>query len=116
MDWRLYIPIVFILWLIAMLYVGPSYFTRLRQFINRLESHHEAVFDRLGRPGLSLTALRTRNSWSTVWFVARKEYRRLDDDEIVRIGDAVWLRLMLWVGGFAYIVIALPIMATYQPY
>ena len=116
MDWQLFIAPIFILWLLAMLYVGPSYFRRLGQFISRLESDHEEVFERLGRPGLSLTKLKMGNSWSTVWFVARKEYRSLDDDEIVRIGDSVRVRLMVWVAGFAYIIAAMPVLATYQPY
>lgn len=116
MDWRLYIAPLFILWLLAMLYVGPSYFRRLGQFIDRLESHHEELFERLGRPSLALSAIAIGNSFSTAWFVARKQYRQLDDDEIKRLGDAVWTRLMFSVAGLVFTVVAFPITATYQPY
>lgn len=116
MDWRLYIAPIFILWLLAMLYVGPSYFRRLGLFTDRLESHHKSVFERLGHPTLSLLKMNLGSSVSTVWFVVRKEYRQLPDDELLRLGDSVWVRLMLWVAGFVYIIIAFPIAATYQPY
>jgi hypothetical protein len=115
-DWRLYLPLIFILWLLAMLYVGPSYFRRLRQFIDRLKSHHESVFEQLGRPSLALLKMSMGSSLSTVWYVARKDYRHLSDDELIRLGDSVWIRLVLWVAGFVYMAIAFPIMATYQPY
>ncbi len=116
MDWRLYIAPIFVLWLLAMLYVGPSYFRRLGQFISRLESHHEGVFEELGRPSLSLTAIRVGNSWSTVWFVARKAYRQLGDDEIDRLGDSVWIRLMFCNAGAVFTLIAFPLAAPYRPY
>ena len=115
MDWRLYIAPMFILWLLAMLYVGPSYFRRLGQLIARLESHHAAVFDRLGRPSLSMLKMTIGSSASTVWFVLQRDYRRLEDDEAIRLGDSVWRRLICQLAGFIFIVIAFPIAATYQP-
>lgn len=116
MDWRLFIAPIFILWLVAMLYVGPSYFRRLGQFIARLESHHERVYDRLGQPSLSLADIRISSTLPTVWFVARKKYGELADEKIVQLGDAVRIRLLISMAGIVYLVVAIPIAATYQPF
>ena len=115
MDWRLLLPGPFLLWLLAMLYVGPSYFRRLRLFLDRLEGHHQPVFESIGRPGLSLLLRNPGSDMSAIIYISRRKYRDLPDEEVVRLGDSVRIRLILWVAGMTYFLVAMPIMATYRP-
>ncbi len=114
MDWRQFLPLPFVLWLLAMLSVGPPYFRRLRLFFDRLESHHQSEFTRLGRPSLSLLRKNIGSDISALRFISRKMYADLPDEDLVRLGESVRIRLFLWAAGIVYFLVAMPIMATYR--
>ena len=82
-----------------MLYIGPTYFERLGKLIERLKSHHESEFRRLGEPSLGMLEMKMRSTAAVVWFVLRKDYRELADPEMVRLGDATRIRLFFSLAG-----------------
>ena len=106
MDMAMLLAPLLILWLLAMLYVGPSYFRRLGQLIDRLEKHHNSEFERLGRPSLKMLRMTMGSTLAVVWFVLRKDYLQLPDDETTQLGNATRSRLMFSLAG-ALIVFAI---------
>ena len=95
-----YVTVLFLLgWLLAMLYIGPSYFRRLRELIDLLSKHHPSTFGRLGQPSLDLLKMQIGSSASLVSFVLRKAYLDLDDPEATRIGNAARWRLLFSFSG-----------------
>lgn len=101
-----------ILWLLAMLYVGPSYFRRLEQLIDRLESHHDSEFERLGRPSLKMLKMTMGSAMAVVWFVLRRDYLRLSDAETTRLGHSTRSRLLFSMAGPLIMFVMLPITAS----
>ena len=102
---------LFLLWLIAMLYVGPTYFRRLGQLIDRLKSHHSDEFERLGRPSLKMLEMTIGSGVAIVLFVVRKNYLALSDDELTDLGDSARSRLIFSMIGPLIVTIMLPISA-----
>ena len=102
-----------VLWLLAMLYVGPSYFRCLRLLIAQLESHHRSEFERLGRPSLSISSMAVGSTTALVWFVLRKDYLRLSDPETTRLGNSTRNRLLFSLAG-ALIVFAILLTSAIQ--
>ena len=78
-----------VVWLIAMMYVGPSYFRRLKELIERLIEHHPAEYERLGRPSIEMQPTRMASTDSIEHYVLKKFYTDLEDPELNRLGDAM---------------------------
>ena len=57
---------LFILWLLAMLYIAPTYVRRPGQLIDRLHSHHNDEFERLRRPSLKTLRMTMRSAMAVV--------------------------------------------------
>ncbi len=112
MNLSLLLAPLFLLWLLAMLYVGPSYFRRLGQFIDRLESHHNPEFERLGRPSLKMLKMTMGSAMAVVWFVLRKGYLQLSDAEITRLGNSTRSRLLFSMAGLLIPFVMLPLSAS----
>ena len=95
-----------------MLYVGPSYFRRLGQLIDRLKSHHASEFERLGRPSLSLMTATIGSALAVLWFVIREDYLQLADAETTKLGNAVRNRLLFGLLGPVVVTLAMPIASS----
>jgi hypothetical protein len=78
-----------------LLYIGPSYFRWLRKFIERLESKHQSVFEKLHRPNLSIGKITMESGFATTRYIVGRGYRRLHDASLTEIGEAARWRLLL---------------------
>jgi hypothetical protein len=103
--------LLLVFWLVAMLYVGPTYFRCLGQLMERLKSHHYSKFELLGEPSMSILEMKMSSTAAVVWFVLRKDYRELADPEIVRLGDATRIRLLFSLAG-VFIVLGISLSAN----
>jgi hypothetical protein len=91
--------LAFVGWLLAMLYVLPTYFRRLRELVDLLSNRHPDTFERLGRPSLDLLKTQIGSTANLVFFVLRKDYLELDDPDVARSGHAARWRLLLSLAG-----------------
>jgi len=80
-----------------LLYVGPTYFRRLRLFIARLQSDHRSTFEALHRPSLSIRKIKVESAYAVTAYVLRRRYLRLQDETLAELGDAVRWRLVAYI-------------------
>jgi hypothetical protein len=91
-----------VVWLLAMMYVGPSYFRRLRDLIERLAEQHAAEYERLGRPSIEIQPTRMASTASIERYVLEKRYTELEDAELTRLGNALRWRLQFMASGILF--------------
>ena len=98
---------LFVLWLLVMLYVGPTYYRRLGALVNRLERDHCFEYQQLGRPSQKSSKMMEGSEWEVALFVLRKDYLQLSDAEATRLGNAVRTRLIFIFSGPLLLIVML---------
>jgi hypothetical protein len=98
----------FFVWLVSMLYVGPSYFRRLRKLIDALATEESELYETLGRPTLSFLDSRIRSTVALLDYVLRGKYSTLKSQAIRSLAASVRLRLLFWVAPFVLLTVSFP--------
>ena len=92
--------------LLAMLYVGPSYFRRLGQLIEILRTDSPEIYEQLGRPSISFLDINIRSSMAMVSYVLRRKYSSLACERTRHLAESIRNRLFAWVIPFLLFAIA----------
>ena len=80
------------------------YLFLLARLFNRLEGHHGAVHESLGRPSLFLNN-NIRNNWLVIGWLWRKEFATLPDHETVRRATIVRVLFIALAVNFALMMV-----------
>ena len=91
-----------ILYLVSLLYVGPTYFRILDRLISHLKADHPDMFSQMGGPSLSLLDSNIRSTSRLVAFVLRKGYKSLNDRAAEELGEAARWRLIYCLAGMLF--------------
>ena len=105
MNLAYFAALLLVFWLLAMLYVGPTYFRRLGALIERLENQHATEYERLGRPSLNPLQMNIGSTYALVRFVLSKDYQQLSDSEVTRLGNAARSRLLFSLSGILLVLL-----------
>ena len=77
---------LFILDLLALLFVGPMYFRALSKLLDYLKSEKTEIWDELGRPSL-ITNNSISSTISTIKYIVNKSYISSHDKNLINLAD-----------------------------
>ena len=109
MTLQIFFALIFIFAFGFLLYAGPSYFRRLRVFIDLLERGHRSTFEMLHEPDLAFANVTIRSAFAVATYVIRRGYVVLQDEALTDLGDAVRWRLIASLVTVLSITIVVPL-------
>jgi hypothetical protein len=82
----------------TLLMIGLATFLAAARLANRIRTTYPDLYDRVGRPSLSLEPRSMKEQWRFFCFIMRRDYNRLGDLQIRLLGDAIFFGSLICYG------------------